>query len=88
MTSKEWLDSLKPDVRDQFLKIADEVTDEANQNVKAKEAANRENIIKAGGKINTLTDAQRKKWVDAMKPVWKKFESEIGTDVIAAANGS
>jgi C4-dicarboxylate-binding protein DctP len=88
MTSKEWLDSLKPDVRDQFLKIADEVTDEANENVKAKEAANRENIIKAGGKINTLTDAQRKKWVDAMKPVWKKFESEIGADVIAAAAGS
>jgi len=88
MTSKEWLDSLKPDVREQFLKIADEVTEEANQNVKAKEAANRENILKAGGKINTLTDAQRKQWIEAMKPVWKKFESEIGADVIAAAAGS
>ena len=88
MTSKEWLDSLKPDVREQFLKIAEEVTEEANQNVKAKEAANRENILKAGGKINTLTDAQRKQWVEAMKPVWKKFESEIGADVITAAAGS
>jgi C4-dicarboxylate-binding protein DctP len=88
MTSKEWLDSLKPDVREQFLKIAEEVTEEANQKVKAKEAANRENILKAGGKINTLTDAQRKQWVDAMKPVWKKFEPEIGADLIAAAAGS
>jgi C4-dicarboxylate-binding protein DctP len=88
MTSKEWLDSLKPEVREQFLKIANEVTEEANQNVKAKEAANRENIIKAGGKINSLSDDQRKQWVDAMKPVWKKFESEIGADVIAAAAGS
>jgi C4-dicarboxylate-binding protein DctP len=88
MTSKEWLNSLKPEVRDQFLKIADEVTDEANQNVKASEAANRENILKAGGKINTLTDAQRTQWVEAMKPVWKKFESEIGADVITAAAGS
>ena len=88
MTSKEWLDSLKPEVREQFLKIADEVTQEANLNVKAKEAANRDNILKAGGKINTLTPAQRQQWVDAMKPVWKQFESEIGVDLIKAAAGS
>lgn len=88
MTSKEWLDNLKPDVRAQFLKIAGEVTQEANLNVKAKEAGNRANIQKSGGKINTLTAAQRQQWVDAMKPVWKKFESQIGADVIKAAAGS
>ena len=88
MTSKEWLDSMKPDVRDQFLKIANEVTQEANLNVKAKEAANRANIEKSGGKINSLTAAQRQQWVDAMKPVWKQFEAEIGADVIKAAAGS
>lgn len=88
MTSKDWLKSLKPDVRDQFLKIADEVTQETNLKVKADEEANRELIIKAGGKINTLTAAQRKQWVDAMKPVWKQFESEIGADLIKAAAGS
>lgn len=85
MTSKEWLDSLKPAVRDQFLKIADEVTQEANLHVKAEEEANRANILKANGKINTLTDAQRKQWVDAMKPVWKQFEADIGADLIKAA---
>lgn len=88
MTSKEWLDSLKPAVRDQFMKIADEVTQETNLEVKAAEEANRENILKAGGKINTLTDAQRKQWLEAMKPVWKQFEAEIGADVIKAASGS
>jgi C4-dicarboxylate-binding protein DctP len=88
MTSKDWLDSLKPDVRDQFLKIADEVTQETNLKVKADEEANRELILKAGGKINVLTDAQRKQWVDAMKPVWKQFEPEIGADLIKAAAGS
>jgi C4-dicarboxylate-binding protein DctP len=88
MTSKEWLDSLKPAVRDQFMKIADEVTQEANLHVKAEEEANRANILKAGGKINTLTDAQRKQWVDAMKPVWKQFEADIGADLIKAAAGS
>jgi C4-dicarboxylate-binding protein DctP len=85
MTSKEFLDSLKPDVRAKFLKIADEVTQEANNSVKAAEEENRANILKAGGKIRTLNNDQRKAWVDAMKPVWKQFEDEIGKDVIEAA---
>ena len=45
-------------------------------------------IIKAGGKVNKLTPEQRKKWVEAMTPVWKKFEKEIGADTIKAAAGS
>jgi C4-dicarboxylate-binding protein DctP len=44
--------------------------------------------LDAGGKINELTPAQRKQWVDAMKPVWKQFEDEIGADIIAAAAAS
>ena len=88
LTSAEWLNSLKPAVRDQFLKIVDEVSNETNEAVKADEAKNRENIIKAGGKVNKLTPEQRKKWVDAMTPVWKKFEKEIGADTIKAAAGS
>ncbi|MEH6444942.1 MAG: DctP family TRAP transporter solute-binding subunit [Oceanospirillaceae bacterium] len=85
MTSSEFLDELKPEVRDQFLKIANEVTQAANENVKAKELANRANILKAGGKINVLTPQQRAKWVEAMKPVWKKFEGDIGAELIKSA---
>jgi C4-dicarboxylate-binding protein DctP len=88
MTSQDFLDSLKPDVRDKFLAICDAVTQEANQNVKAKEADNRENIIKAGGKINKLTPEQRKQWVDTMKPVWQQFEDGIGADLIEQAANS
>jgi C4-dicarboxylate-binding protein DctP len=88
MTSSEFLDGLKPEVREQFLTIADEVTQAANEEVKAAEAANRANILEAGGKINTLDDAQRQNWVDTMKPVWEQFEGEIGADLIEAAAGS
>lgn len=88
LTSADWLKSLKPDVRDQLLKIIDEVSIETNESVKKDENANRENILKAGGKINKLTPDQRKQWVEAMKPVWKKFEAEIGADLIKAAAGS
>ena len=85
MTSKQFLDSLDADTRNKLIKIADDVTVAANNSVKDKEEANRQNILKAGGKINELTASQRKQWVDAMKPVWKQFESEIGADLIAAA---
>jgi C4-dicarboxylate-binding protein DctP len=85
MTSKQFLDSLDADTRAKLIKIADEVTVAANKSVKDKEEANRQNILKAGGKINELTASQRKQWVDAMKPVWKQFEGEIGADLIAAA---
>jgi C4-dicarboxylate-binding protein DctP len=82
------LKSLSPEDRAKFMQIADEVTQEANLNVKAAEAANRENILKAGGKINVLTPEQRQEWVDTMKPVWKQFESYIGKDLINAASGA
>ncbi len=85
MTSKQFLDSLDANTRSTLIKIADEVTVAANKSVKDAEEVNRQNIIKAGGKINELTADQRKQWVDAMKPVWKQFENEIGADLIAAA---
>lgn len=88
VTSTEWLNSLEPDVRDQFVKIANEVTIEANASVAAKEAENRQNILDAGGTIRELNAEQRKAWVDVMKPVWSKFEADIGTDLIDAAVAS
>ncbi|WP_224705168.1 DctP family TRAP transporter solute-binding subunit [Devosia aquimaris] len=85
VTSTEWLDSLEPEVRDQFLKIAEEVTVAANDSVAAQEAKNRQNILDAGGVIRELTPEQRLAWVDVMKPVWTEFEGDIGADNIAAA---
>jgi len=85
VTTKEFLDSLKPDVRDQFVKIAEEVTMAANDSVGKQESANRENIIKAGGVVRELTPDQRQQWVDTMKPVWSKFEGDIGKSLIEAA---
>ncbi len=88
VTSTEWLNSLEPEFRDQFIKIVDEVTIEANASVAATEAKNRQNILDAGGTIRELTPEQRQAWVDAMKPVWSKFEGDIGTDLIEAAVAS
>ena len=88
VASTEWLDGLKPDVRDQFLKILKEVTETRNSEVKKVDQENRQKVAEAGSTIRTLTDEQRQAWVDAMKPVWKKFEQDIGTDLLEAAQKS
>lgn len=88
VTTTEFLDSLEPEVREQFLKIVDEVTAEANASVAKKEANNRKNILEAGGTIRELTPEQRQAWVDAMAPVWDKFRDDIGQDLIDAAVAS
>ena len=85
VTSTEWLDGLDADFRDQFLKLCEDATRDANAEVAATEAKNRANIIAAGGKVRELTAEQRQQWVDVMKPVWSKFEADIGKDLIDAA---
>jgi C4-dicarboxylate-binding protein DctP len=88
VTTKEFLDSLDPDVRDQFLTIVDEVTKDANAKVAETEAMNRQRIADTGEVIRVLTPEQRKAWVDTMKPVWDKFSGDIGQDLIDAAVAS
>jgi C4-dicarboxylate-binding protein DctP len=88
MTSTDFLDSLEPAVRDQLLIIADEVTQQANLDVKAAEAKNRQNILDSGGTINELSAEQRAEWVEAMRPVWDQFEGDIGVEIIESAASS
>ena len=88
VTSSEWWNGLDDDVRTQLKTIIDEVTAERNAAVNQVDEDAKAAIIEAGGEIRTLTPEQRQAWVDAMKPVWAKFEGEIGTDLIEAAQAS
>ena len=88
VTSTEWWGGLPAGVRNQLSTILTEVTVARNKASYAVNQANRKKIIESGGKIVTLTTAQRKAWVDAMKPVWAKFEGDIGADMIKAAQAA
>jgi C4-dicarboxylate-binding protein DctP len=85
VTSTKWWDGLPGDVRSQLATILKDVTRIRNGESTNVNNTNKENIIKAGGTVRTLTGAQRQAWVDAMKPVWKKFEKDIGKDLMNAA---
>lgn len=85
VTSAKWWKGLEPDVREQLSTILMEVTQLRNAESTKVNNQNKKNVIDAGSTVRTLTDAQRQKWVDAMKPVWKKFEKDIGKDLMDAA---
>ena len=85
VASTDFLDSLDPAVRDQFLTILEEVTVERNAAVGEVDLAARQSILDAGGKIVELTPEQRQVWVDVMKPVWTQFADEVGQENIDAA---
>lgn len=88
VTSTDWWDGLPEDVRSQLATIINEVTQTRNQASSEVNEANKQKIIDAGGKVRTLTDEQREAWVKALQPVWKKFERDIGSDLLAAAQAS
>ena len=85
VTSVEWWDGLKPEVREPLAKILAEVTDTRNNESYRVNQENKQKIIDAGATVRVLTDEQRAAWVKALKPVWKKFEGDIGADTINAA---
>jgi len=85
VTSSKWWDGLPDDVRSQLGTILKEVTQARNAESTKVNNQNKQNIISSGGVVRTLTPEQRQLWVDAMKPVWKKFEKDIGADLMEAA---
>ena len=85
VTLDEWWNGLDAGVRDQLATILTEVTESRNKESFAVNEANKAKIIESGGTIRTLTPEQRQAWVDALKPVWAKFEGDIGKELIDAA---
>ena len=88
VTSNDWWDGLPGDVRTQLATILKEVTEVRNAESSKVNEANKQNVIAAGGVVRTLTAEQRGAWVTALKPVWEKFEKDIGSDMIEAALAS
>ncbi|RMF13150.1 MAG: DctP family TRAP transporter solute-binding subunit, partial [Gammaproteobacteria bacterium] len=86
VTSKEFWMSLPDDIRPVIKKSLDEAIAYGNKIAIEKAESDKQAIIKSGrSEVITLSDAERAQWVEVMKPVWKKFEDEIGADLIEAA---
>lgn len=89
VTSEEFWNGLPDDLRKEIKAALDESVAYGNKIASDLNEADKQKIIDSGrSEVIYLTPEQRAKWVEVMKPVWKKFEGEIGKDVIDAASAS
>lgn len=92
VTSEEFWNGLPDDLRKEIKAALDESVAYGNKVANDLNESDKQKIIDSGrSQVIYLTPEERTKWVEVMKPVWKKFEGEIGKDVIdaaVAANGA
>ncbi|MCC3264300.1 C4-dicarboxylate ABC transporter, partial [Paenibacillus polymyxa] len=70
---------LPADVRQTLQAVMDEVTVQVNQQDERLNQQARERILATGAsEIRKLTPQQRADWREAMQPVWRKFEGNVG----------
>ncbi|MGD9838086.1 MAG: TRAP transporter substrate-binding protein [Afipia sp.] len=86
VTNSGWWNKLPKDVQDGLKKAMDAAT-KVNNDVAGQLNAEARKKIEASGtaKVHDLNASQRAAWKKAMEPVWAKFESGIGKDLIDAA---
>jgi C4-dicarboxylate-binding protein DctP len=86
VTNAKWWDGLPADVRKGLSEAMAEATAHSNKLASDINETDRKKIADAGkAKIQKLSKEDVAAWRKAMEPVWKKFEGDIGADLINAA---
>ena len=86
VTNSKWWDGLPADVRKGLSEAMAEATTYANKLASDINEGDRKKIAEAGkAKIQKLSKDDVAAWRKTMEPVWKKFEGDIGRDLIDGA---
>lgn len=86
ITNNGWWSKLPADVRKGLEQAMNEATKHSNQLAVDLNEKDRKRIVDAGkAKAQDLSKEDVAAWRKAMEPVWKKFEGDIGKDLIQAA---
>jgi len=89
VTNASWWNGLPADVRSALAKAMTESIAYGNKIALTEDETYRSQVIEAKkAEVIKLTKAEKAEWRKAMKPVWAQFESEIGKDLIEAAEQS
>lgn len=85
VNAKFW-DGLPADIRAQLEATLAEVTDAVNALADEVNQGDKKKIAESGrSQIHAVAPQQHEAWRKAVTPVWRKFEDDIGKDVIEAA---
>ncbi len=86
ITSVEFWIGLPDGIRTEVKKALDEAVVFGNKMTAEKTVSDRQQVINSKrSTIIQLSFAERQQWIDAMQPVWEKFEKEIGKEYLDAA---
>lgn len=89
ITNAKFWAGLPADVRPVLKQVMVDVSKQVNaQAAKQNQQAKAKIAASGSTEILSLTPEQRAQWRQAMQPVWKKFEADIGPDLIKAAQAS
>jgi C4-dicarboxylate-binding protein DctP len=87
--STRWWESLPEDIREGLNRAIVDAAAEANAFAEQMHQENKQRIIESGrSEVITLSEQELQAWRDAMRPVWDRFEHEIGADLIEAAQSA
>lgn len=85
MSEASWM-KMSEKTRIELSKVMSETIAYGNSLMREQDKQNHQAIIAAGkAKVYKLTVGQRQSWTEAMLPIWKKFEGDIGEGLIQAA---
>jgi len=86
VTSAQFWNGLDENLRSELKALLDEAIAFGNKAAYDKSVNDKQKVIDSKRtEILELTPEERAQWVEVMKPVWKKFEKQIGKDLIDAA---
>lgn len=89
VTNAAWWDKLPADVRTGLNKAMVESINYGNKFASEENENFRKKIIaEKKSEVLPMSKAERAQWRTAMKPVWAKFEKEIGSDILQAAQAA
>ena len=88
ITSEAWWRGLPGDVRGTLERILTEVTHEFNRFSFETNEVSKARMIENEAAIIRLSPEERAAWVAAFEPVWRRFEGEIGVELIEAARAA
>ncbi|MFC2949732.1 TRAP transporter substrate-binding protein [Virgibacillus sediminis] len=88
LMNNDFYQGLPKDLQELVMEASEEFRENQRQLAQQQDTEFLEDLKENGMKVNELTDEQRQEFIDAVQPVYDKYEEEIGQDLIEQAQSA